>query len=123
MKCCQKYITERLRESARTAYILVIRPRIRGNIAIRFKSSKGVVVNRYTNIDRYTSIGNFTYIGRNCTITKSSIGEYCSIANNVTVCQGEHDLNQQGTSLHFQTRNNTFEFLTKAPCVVAIMSG
>jgi virginiamycin A acetyltransferase len=118
MKNYIKYILIRLRESARIGFNLVVRPRIRGNVAIRFKSSRGVVINRYTNIDRHTSIADFTYIGRGCSITKAIIGEFCSIANNVTIGQGEHDLNQQSTSLQFQTKNNSFEFLTKDPCII-----
>ena len=116
MKNYVKFIVVRLRELARISYNLITRPQIRGNVAIRFKCLNGVVVNRFSNIDRHTTIGRFTYIGRNCSITKASIGEYCSIANNVIIGQGEHDLNQPSTSLSFQTNNNTFDFLTKAPC-------
>ena len=118
MRSYLKYIAVRLRETLRISFNLMFRPRIRGNVAIRFSVSSGVVVNRYTNIDRYSSVGRFTYIGRNCSITKSAIGEYCSIANNVIIGQGEHDLNQPSTSLSFQTKNNTFEFLTKDPCII-----
>jgi len=52
-------------------------------------------------IDAESSIGSFTYIGCNTNITKSSIGRYCSIANNVSIGQGEHPLDKISTSAIF----------------------
>lgn len=39
-----------------------------------------------------SSLGNYSYIGKNCAISASDIGKYCSIAPNVGIGLGEHDL-------------------------------
>ena len=51
--------------------------------------------------DRLCEVGSYTYIGCYTYITKASIGRYVSIANNVSIGQGEHDLNQPATSSIF----------------------
>ena len=53
--------------------------------------------------DHLTSIGSYSYIGRYCYLTKVKIGNYCSIANNVSIGQGEHDLTQISTNSLFYT--------------------
>lgn len=52
-------------------------------------------------VDSFCSIDSYTYIGFNCSLTNASIGRYCSIANNVTIGPGEHDLRQVSTSSLF----------------------
>ena len=49
-------------------------------------------------IDEETFIGSYSYIGKFSTITKSRIGNYCSIAEFVTIGPGEHPLNEFSTS-------------------------
>lgn len=61
-------------------------------------------------------IGDYTYIGYNCIITKSSIGRYCSIANNVSIGIGEHKINRVSTSSIFY--EEPFETLTQGECIV-----
>jgi acetyltransferase-like isoleucine patch superfamily enzyme len=61
-------------------------------------------------------IGDYTYIGFNCIITKSFIGRYCSIANNVSVGIGEHKINRVSTSSLFY--HNPFETLTELECII-----
>ena len=61
-------------------------------------------------------IGEYTYIGMNTTVTKSVIGRYCSIANNVSIGDGEHTLDRISTSSLFY--NNAYEELTKNKCVI-----
>ena len=61
-------------------------------------------------------IGDYTYIGYNCIITKSSIGRYCSIANNVSIGIGEHKINRVSTSSVFY--EEPFETLTQGECIV-----
>lgn len=61
-------------------------------------------------------IGDYTYIGFNCIITKSSIGRYCSIANNVSIGIGEHKINRVSTSSVFY--EEPFETLTQGECTV-----
>lgn len=52
-------------------------------------------------IDRHCKVGSYTYIGCYTYITKANIGRYVSIANNVSIGQGEHDLSQPSTSSIF----------------------
>lgn len=66
--------------------------------------------------DHLTEIGNYCYIGRYCYLTKVKIGNYCSIANNVSIGQGEHDLNKISTNSIFY--ENAFEELTQNDCEI-----
>lgn len=59
---------------------------------------KGIEVQDSSFIDSECSLGSYTYIGRNCSVTKTSIGRYCSIANNVSIGQGEHLLDRISTN-------------------------
>ena len=47
------------------------------------------------------NIGEYTYIGYNTVITKSNIGRYCSIADDVVIGPGEHKLDKISTSAIF----------------------
>ena len=67
-------------------------------------------------LDSLSKIGNNVYIGRYCYITKTRIGNYCSIANNVSIGQGKHDLSRISTNSVFY--ENPFEELTKGDCVI-----
>jgi virginiamycin A acetyltransferase len=67
-------------------------------------------------IDHLTNIGDHCYIGRYCYLTKVNIGNYCSIANNVSIGQGEHDLNKISTNSVFY--ENAFKELTKNECEI-----
>ncbi|MFW2555403.1 CatB-related O-acetyltransferase [Aliarcobacter butzleri] len=66
--------------------------------------------------DHLTDIGSYCYIGRYCYLTKVKIGNYCSIANNVSIGQGEHNLNKISTNSIFY--ENAFEELTKDDCEI-----
>jgi acetyltransferase-like isoleucine patch superfamily enzyme len=67
------------------------------------KSIKGthIEVMARTFIDGNSTIGDYTYIGYNCFITKSIVGRYVSIANNVSIGMGEHKINKVSTSSLF----------------------
>jgi len=80
------------------------------------KIGENVTIGKRTFIDKFSEIGDYTYIGKNCNITKSSIGRYCSIANNVSIGQGEHNINKISTSAFFY--KNPYEELTKKPCII-----
>lgn len=69
-----------------------------------------------TLIDNVTKLGNYCYIGRYCSLTKVDIGHYCSIANNVSIGQGEHDLSLISTHAVFY--DDAFDVLTKKPCSI-----
>ncbi len=66
--------------------------------------------------DHLTEIGKYCYIGRYCYLTKVKIGNYCSIANNVSIGQGEHNLSKISTNSIFY--ENSFEELTKDDCEI-----
>jgi virginiamycin A acetyltransferase len=67
-------------------------------------------------VDNLSTLGSNVYIGRYCYITKTNIGNYCSIANNVSIGQGEHNLNEISTNSIFY--ENAFEELTKKECTI-----
>jgi acetyltransferase-like isoleucine patch superfamily enzyme len=67
-------------------------------------------------VDSTTRIGSYTYIGRNSSITRSTIGRYCSIANNVSIGQGEHSTDELSTSSIFY--DSPWETLTSRPCTI-----
>ena len=77
---------------------------------------KGVVISEQSFIDRNCRIGKHTYIGKNCNLTKVDVGSYCSIANNVSIGQGEHHLDRVSTSSLFY--NNSYDELTIEPCII-----
>lgn len=67
-------------------------------------------------LDKQTVVGDYTYIGRNCTVTRAEIGRYVSIANNVTIGPGEHDLNDITTCSLFY--DNPISVLCSKTCVI-----
>ncbi len=68
-------------------------------------------------IDAQTIIGEYTYVGKNSTITKSTIGRYCSIADNTSIGPGEHHIVKISTSAHFYT-GDVYEELTRRDCSI-----
>lgn len=60
-----------------------------------------VEVSSNSNVDGASCVGSYTYIGANTEITRTNIGRYCSIANNVSIGQGEHSLDRVSTSARF----------------------
>jgi virginiamycin A acetyltransferase len=104
-------------------YIFLLLQRVKnGNVvrsigvSHRALRGKQIEISKLTTIDPSSSVGSYTYIGSNSNITKSSIGCYCSIANNVSIGQGEHKLNQVSTSSKFY--NDPWKTLTEGDCVI-----
>lgn len=85
-------------------------------VSVKAQIGNNCLIMQGTVIDEYTQIGKYSYIGNYCYLTKSKIGNYCSIANNVSIGQGEHDLTKISTNSIFY--KNTFEELTKNECVI-----
>lgn len=73
-----------------------------------------VRIGKQTELDGKCSVGAYSYIGKNCTVTNSTIGAYCSIANNVSIGQGEHSLDKISTNSIFY--ESSYDELTKEPC-------
>ena len=76
-----------------------------------------VEILRNASIDSTTKIGSYTYIGCHTHVIKSNIGSYCSIANYVSIGQGEHLLDKISTSSVFY--NTPWEILTAGECDIA----
>ncbi|WP_080943320.1 CatB-related O-acetyltransferase [Pseudomonas marginalis] len=79
-------------------------------------NSTGIETLYKTSIDSESNIGSYTYIGSYTHITKSNIGRYCSIANNVSIGQGEHLLDHVSTSSLFY--KSPWEILTQHACTI-----
>jgi len=67
-------------------------------------------------IDDNSSVGFNTFIGKGVNITKSKIGNYCSIAPGAMIGLGEHDINQISTSSLFY--ENPYDYLTNKNCLI-----
>lgn len=78
--------------------------------------NRHVEVQNNSIISSDSKIGDYTYVGYNTCISKSDIGKYCSIANNVSIGNGEHDINEISTSSLFYT--NPYEKLTLKQCII-----
>lgn len=83
--------------------------------ALSLKGNK-IKVQNGTKIDKATEIGSHTYIGCYCYVTRAKIGRYVSIANNVSIGQGEHDLNKISTCSTFY--KDAWGVLTEGECVI-----
>ena len=75
-----------------------------------------IEVRENTIIDKDSNLGSYTYVGMNTSITKATIGRYCSIGNNVSIGPGEHDLNKLSTSALFY--ESPFNTLTQHDCII-----
>ena len=75
---------------------------------------KCIEIQAGTRIDSLSTIGGYSYIGYFCHITRANIGRYVSIANNVSIGLGEHDLKKISTSSFFY--RNPWETLTMGEC-------
>jgi acetyltransferase-like isoleucine patch superfamily enzyme len=86
------------------------------DISLKTKIGKNSSIMKNCEIDAFSIIGNYNYIGNNCFITKANIGNYCSIANNVSIGPGEHNLSKISTNSIFY--NEEYEALTKLNCTI-----
>ncbi len=85
---------------------------------VDIKAIKGnhITVLKGSYICENSEIGSYTYIGFNTFISKTNIGRYNSIANNVNIGHGEHPLHYISTS---GIINETpYAELTKKACVI-----
>lgn len=95
----------------RLCYNIFVRPKIYStNVPIRMKIGKKTKIELGSIIDRNTIIGKYCYIGHNCLITKSKIGNYCSLGPGVKIGLGEHDLRSISTNSQFY--ENSYDLLT-----------
>ncbi|PCH99055.1 MAG: chloramphenicol acetyltransferase [Rhodobacteraceae bacterium] len=78
--------------------------------------AKNVSIGRYSQVSKDTVIGDHTYIGRHCSIGKTHIGRYVSIANNVSIGNGEHSLQRISTNSVFY--EDAYAELTQGDCII-----
>jgi virginiamycin A acetyltransferase len=76
----------------------------------------GVEIMPGTHCSEDSFVGMHTYIGYNCFVTKSKIGAFCSIGNNVAIGDGEHPLDKVSTSGTFYT--DIYNTLTAKECII-----
>jgi len=85
-------------------------------ISLKTIIGKNSIINKHSELDADCKIGSRVYIGKSCYLTKVTIGNYCSIANNVSIGQGEHDLSKISTNSLFY--NDAYHKLTKKICII-----
>ena len=85
-------------------------------VSLRALTGDHITIEKGTQVDGLTSIGSYTYIGRNCTVTRTKIGRFVSIGDNVTIGPGEHDLSRLSTSSLFY--ENPYVELTQDECII-----
>lgn len=90
----------------------ILSPFISSNLDIK----RGVKIHFGSTVDSMTTIGKYSYIGKYVSITSSEIGNYCSIANNAIIGQGEHDLEKISTSSKFY--NKPLDVLLNKDCII-----
>lgn len=89
------------------------------SLGVSYRALKGsyrVETLHQVNIDASSRVGSYTYIGCRTGITKCDIGRFCSIANNVSIGQGEHQLDRISTSSTFYS--DPWGTLTEGECVI-----
>jgi len=116
-----KKIKNKILKTKHSVHDLTISETIRSNnifssaVSLDCIRGENIEIRENTSIDKNSSIGDYTYIGLNTTITKSIIGRYCSIGNNVSIGPGEHDLEMISTSAFFYADPN---ILTEKDCII-----
>lgn len=63
-----------------------------------------------------STLGRYTYVGERCDITRAQVGNYVSIANNVSIGPGEHQLRNYSTSSLFYEK--PYAELTAGDCII-----
>lgn len=89
------------------------------SLGVSYRAVRGasqVETLHHVSIDASSKIGSYSYIGCRANITKSNIGSYCSVANNVSIGQGEHRLDRISTSTIFY--EHPWGTLTDGECII-----
>ena len=69
---------------------------------------KTVQIERRCNV-RYSSIGRYSYVSANSSVIHTKVGAFCSIASNVSIGGGAHDIQSVSTSPVFSAGRNIFK--------------
>lgn len=82
------------------------------------KIGKGNKFMRPILINEKCVIGNYNYFGANVSVTNTTIGNYCSIAPNVTLGPGDHDLTNISTSVRVTDKAGLHVDLERGECQI-----
>lgn len=77
---------------------------------------EGIRILSGTRVDRESEIGGNAYLGCHCHVTRARIGRYASIANYVSIGQGEHRLDRVSLSSGFY--EDPWGELTRGECEI-----
>lgn len=89
--------------------------RIKKLLGLRQVSNKPDIMKR-SFVSKDSQIGAYTYIGFNTFVSNSKIGRYSSIANNVSIGNGEHLIYNLSTSSLFY--DDPYRILTAGECEI-----
>jgi acetyltransferase-like isoleucine patch superfamily enzyme len=85
-------------------------------VPISLKIDKSTKIGNMVMVDKNSTIGRYTFIADGTIITKTIIGNYCSIAPGSKIGLGEHRLSAISTSVLFS--NNPYDELTLKDCYI-----
>ena len=87
--------------------------KLRGKPVRIFAFDKKITAMKWVDVDNSSVIGDYTYLGERVSVTRATIGRYCSIANLVTIGAGEHDVDKISTNCMLSRHN-----LTEKDCII-----
>lgn len=98
-------------------YNFIFRRNVLSNrVPISLKIDKSTKIGNMVMVDKNSTIGRYTFIADGTIITKTIIGNYCSIAPGSKIGLGEHRLSAISTSVLFS--NNPYDELTLKDCYI-----
>ncbi|MGI4789433.1 MAG: CatB-related O-acetyltransferase [Janthinobacterium lividum] len=68
-------------------------------------------------LDAQTVVGHHNYFGNFVTVSRATLGNYCSLGDRVVIGPGEHNLSAVSTSTLFQV-GDIYTALTSKPCLI-----
>lgn len=83
----------------------------------RYNIGIGTDIAKTAIVDPHSTVGKYTFIGDNSGVTKTVIGNYCSIGSSVTIGPGEHPITEISTS-HLFLKGNPYEEFTQKDCII-----
>lgn len=96
----------------RVIRILTFRKGIYGKVGTGNKFMKNVLINEGC------IVGNYNYFGANTSVFSTIISNYCSIAPNVTLGPGDHNLKNISTCIRVMEKIGTHVDLEREECVI-----
>ena len=72
--------------------------KLRGKSSRIYMFDKKVKLGKGTYVDNSSTIGDYTCLMEHCSVTRATIGRYCSIADFVTIGAGDHNIDKISTN-------------------------